>query len=82
MSAKKTQGVSTYNYASVQRHEFIHTHNGPEELPYRKKRYPKNKCKKNKGNEHVETKQFWFRALETTYYESVCVYCGKKSYKW
>lgn len=67
--------------------DFRHTHDGPEELPHKKKGDPKkNKwCRKKVGQEHdySQTQINQYRRMRSIY--SICSRCGKRdhsSYRW
>lgn len=68
-----------YKVRGIQKRDFQHTHDGPEEMPHRPKGTGKKFCKKHKGPHVFDTFTEWSTYGTWRYRYKACV-CGRRGF--
>lgn len=76
----KYKDPNSWSYGGIKKRDFNQSHDGPEEMPHKKKKKKKNRSKCD--HDYVVTEELiwpsWHRLKDAVYTYYTCSKCGKK----
>jgi hypothetical protein len=76
----KYKDPESWKYGGIKKRDFNQSHDGPEEIPHKKKKKKKNRSKCD--HDYQVVKEYiwpsWHRLKDAVYTDFTCSKCGKK----